>query len=1326
MADTELPDITFQINDLPYDDKTREKLYYAFYEKDPYNALSGIQGVSAKVKQSLFDIRRKIYKGEAYDLEEIVNSAKATKTPAVESVKGLGERELKPEELSKEAAQLRKEATQRRAMEEAATVPKPSEPKKTSATPFEKKKEEELDFFGRPKEKPGPKLVPSIPRFEPTEEKKTAPPPTAKPVVEKKESTAPVPELTGVPSVATVKPPVEEVYAPSLAKDLFNATVRGIVPGFFNIPRILSRVPGGFREDIEALRTVPSDIQRNEGFIGQEARAKEDALNRKKTAQLIAKAEEKVLPEAPVSGVAKFTESTASTAPYIVAGAVGGPYATRAMGAAAGAEEALTRADISGKPLTEGQRVAIGTAGAGIGLTEAIPIDRVVGRLIGAGVANKALTDADIVKLLFPKLKDYAKSGAIQFGAEGLQEGFSGLAQDALESIYGGRSTDEIGKDVFEQFTTGGGAGLVVDILSHLAGTRIGRNRLKRMGIDPQAYKEWVESGEADKAKAEAEEIARKAMAPEEAPAAQPEPPPAAETPAPAAPTAPPATAEQPAPVTAETEIEPVEAPPVIAEPPTTATATPPVVTATAEPPAVEVKPTKGVTTAEVKDLSLVNPFTGIESTIQVPSSVAAKYEALTDPQKEAAAGNILSFTSTSPESIENEIQSIKTDLEEVEKNPEAITGLDPYFTSVEDFKSFTNEIVIPYLEYLKVSSPSPEPATAGPVSTTPPPPGLVQQPAPSGETSPAATSVGTKEISVTKTDGTTEKVEIPSALAQKYESLDDNAKGYASETILEAKGLSSSEINQLIRQITVSVEELEANPDPNIFGGDIGQLKSFVNGLIIPFLQYEKTLKTSQEQPLNTAPPPVATPTTPEPPTAPALAAQPAPTTQTAQVAHPKLNDQGQPVIINSPSTPTPDATWTDPATTAVFVPEGNTPTKIGNTELKPWSPPQDGWSNISGVNEKLDNRKPFTPAPGKQAASGVIIVEDDGRIWLISPTNQFGGYDNTLPKGKLDSSLSMQENAIKEAWEETGLKVDIIGIVGDYEKSTSKVRYYLAKRVGGTPKNMGWEAQAVKLATLDDAKNLLNQQVDKDIISDLEKMVSSGKLAEIKDGTPRKLSTYGQEVSAKIGGSNPGGWYQEGGTKWLVKGNKQKVIGSVTPEQSDARASNEVLASKLIQAIDKTGAPDMKLVDLEGKYGGGLGVASKNVPSFKDFDVSNPDHVKAAIKNFATNAWLANYDVLGMGYDNIVITPSGSAMNIDPGGALLFRAQGLPKGASHGVVNGLLDPSAPEFESMQKTTPEQKAVFGKMTPEQLKESAEQLAKITDEKIVKLVNTYE
>jgi ADP-ribose pyrophosphatase YjhB (NUDIX family) len=1185
MAEQQLPDINGYINALPIGVDKQDKLFDAFYSDNPKSALEAIQDVPKEVRQSLLTIRGKIHKGEQYDLNDIVKSYVQTEKPSKAEVPqkseatGLSAREEGEAESRVQSAKAARELALKRWEQSISKIPTPSKSPKVTPSPFARKAEPEVDEFGRPATKPGPRLVPSLPKFGQSGERATEPPPTVKPSVKPTETTE------APPAIQVKRPPVEEVYSPSVARDVFNATVRGVASGLFAIPRVLSRVPGGLREDLEALRPVESDTQRGGGFIGKEAREREDALNRQKTARLIAKTEQEALPEAPLSAPGKLAEAVGSTAPYIVAGMVGGKPASAALGAAAGAEEALTRADISGKPLTEGQRKAIGTAGAGIGLTEAIPIERIVSKLKGAGVAGKSLAESDIVKLLFPKLGDFLKSGATQAGTEAFQEGLSGLAQDALESMYGGRPISEIGSDVLEQAATGGGAGLVIDMLSTIVGSRAGRRKLKSIGVDPKAFKDWVESGGADKAKAEAQEYARKALTPAaqlEAPAQEvsPEPPPVV---------------PEPPPVVDKAKV---------VKPPKVSTEPPPVVTATAEPPIVEVKTVEETTEPKVKDLEITDPFSGTTETIQVPSSIADKYETLTDLQKEAAAGNFLSIALISPDVISNEtnqidvisneIKSIKDNLAAFEQDPESITGLEPYFDSLEDYKSFVNEITIPYLEYVKSAKAASEPLVQPSVTqptTTPPPP--------------AATAI---------------------------------------------------------------------EPEPQV---------------------------------ITTAPP------------------QPAAPTVAAQIAHPKLNNQGQPVIINTPSTPTPDTTWTDPGTTAVFVPYGDAPDSIGGTKIEPWSPPQEGWSKVSGVNERLDTRKPFTPSPSKQSASGVIVVEDDGRVWLISPTNQFGGYDNTFPKGKLDPGLTMQENAIKEAWEETGLKVDIIGVVGDYEKSTSKVRYYLAKRTGGTPKNMGWEAQAVKLATLDDAKSLLNQQIDKDIISDLEKMISSGKLAEIKDGTPRKLSTYGQEVAPKTGGSNPGGWYKDGSTEWLVKGNSKKVSGAVTPEQSDNRAANEVLASKLIRSVFKVGAPEMKLIDLEGKYGGGLGVASKKVPSLYYFNPNNSEYLKAAQKAFAIHAWLANYDVLGMGYDNLSVNQNYEAVNIDPGGALLFRAQGLPKGASHGVVNGLLDPSAPEFESMRTTTPEQKAVFGKMTASQLKDSAKSLESITDEKIKKLVNTY-
>jgi ADP-ribose pyrophosphatase YjhB (NUDIX family) len=556
----------------------------------------------------------------------------------------------------------------------------------------------------------------------------------------------------------------------------------------------------------------------------------------------------------------------------------------------------------------------------------------------------------------------------------------------------------------------------------------------------------------------------------------------------------------------------------------------------------------------------------------------------------------------------------------------------------------------------------------------------------------------------------------------------------------------------------------------------------------------------------------------------------------------HPKTDDHGKAVSIDYPSKPSHSSSWGNAKQSAVFVPGGEAPKSLHGVPMKPWSPPEKGWASVTGTNPKIDIDFPFDPHPTKKTGAGVLIVEPDGRLWLTRPTNAFGGYQNTYPKGTAEGGLTLQQNAIKEAWEETGLKVKITGVLGDYDRDTSRARFYIAVREGGTPRDMGWESQAMTLATIKDARTLLNRSHDRDILADLEELFSiskrnpgskgghwqnqprwpggsalggqwktmgadgitlppvvaggvegkypqyqkkivavhaaaqqgdkakiqavadkeakyatafasgdknsghmkwhasvhqyalqvlhdldagtkAGATADRVSGPPKLSEAFGAVVGNKPGGSNPGAMHADkSGEKWLIKGNKQLQIGSVSQAVSNDRARNEVLASKLMIAAG-VGAPEMKLVDLEGKYGGGVGVASKWMPG-SSFNPNLEQHIGAARSDFAVHAWLANYDVLGMVFDNTTVHV-GKAQNIDPGGALLFRAQGLPKGASHGVVGGLLDKNAPEFESMRQTTAEQKHVYGGMTQSDLYASAEKLKAISDDTIRDLVKTY-
>lgn len=192
----------------------------------------------------------------------------------------------------------------------------------------------------------------------------------------------------------------------------------------------------------------------------------------------------------------------------------------------------------------------------------------------------------------------------------------------------------------------------------------------------------------------------------------------------------------------------------------------------------------------------------------------------------------------------------------------------------------------------------------------------------------------------------------------------------------------------------------------------------------------------------------------------------------------HPRLGEDGKPVIVKRPSTASAPSTWHNPDAVATFIPDGDSPMSLNGIPMTAWRDhprTTEGWDYSDGINDDLDE-PPFDLPAGLKAASGVVIEEADGRVWLIAPTNQFGGYNASLPKGTAEDELSLQGNALKEAFEETGLKVEITGFLGDYERTTSKARIYTAKRVGGSPTQAGWETQATHLVP----KGLLYQYLN------------------------------------------------------------------------------------------------------------------------------------------------------------------------------------------------------------------------------------------------------
>ena len=182
--------------------------------------------------------------------------------------------------------------------------------------------------------------------------------------------------------------------------------------------------------------------------------------------------------------------------------------------------------------------------------------------------------------------------------------------------------------------------------------------------------------------------------------------------------------------------------------------------------------------------------------------------------------------------------------------------------------------------------------------------------------------------------------------------------------------------------------------------------------------------------------------------------------------------------------------------------------------------------------------------------------------------------------------------------------------------------------------------------------------------------------------------------------GGSNPGGRFKDAdGVEWYCK----------FPQSEDI-AKSEVLAANLYALAGVTGQ-DAKLISKGGK----LGIASRWVDVKKASSPAALSAVDGVKSGFAVDAWLGNWDVVGLGLDNLQIGADGKAVRVDAGGSLEYRAQGGKKAFGNVVT---------EIESLRdpKMNPQAAAVFGDMTTADITASVKKVVAIADDDIYDMV----
>lgn len=211
----------------------------------------------------------------------------------------------------------------------------------------------------------------------------------------------------------------------------------------------------------------------------------------------------------------------------------------------------------------------------------------------------------------------------------------------------------------------------------------------------------------------------------------------------------------------------------------------------------------------------------------------------------------------------------------------------------------------------------------------------------------------------------------------------------------------------------------------------------------------------------------------------------------------HPAL-PEGE-FAIHMPTTPSPPSLWPRTDISLVFVPGAPAPAMLNGIPMRSATPPADRQAWLAHYIEDIavDVPYPLGFASNGRPTAGVVIFEGwpVPRMWLVVPTNQYGGRV-TLPQGGADEGEPIPVAGLREFFEETGLFARLRGVVGDFgleydptprelRASTSNdTRFLWGDRTGGTVRDAGWETQALILATYHDALRLLERARDRAVV--------------------------------------------------------------------------------------------------------------------------------------------------------------------------------------------------------------------------------------------------
>lgn len=127
--------------------------------------------------------------------------------------------------------------------------------------------------------------------------------------------------------------------------------------------------------------------------------------------------------------------------------------------------------------------------------------------------------------------------------------------------------------------------------------------------------------------------------------------------------------------------------------------------------------------------------------------------------------------------------------------------------------------------------------------------------------------------------------------------------------------------------------------------------------------------------------------------------------------------------------------------------------------------------------------NRSGRLPVRDAVAAGGVVMRERDGRLEVAIAGRESDGTW-VFPKGTPDGSESVEQTALREVAEETGLEVRILAPLDTTQywfasrgvRFHKRVHFFLMEAIGGDTARHDREYDVVRWAPVDEARSLLS----------------------------------------------------------------------------------------------------------------------------------------------------------------------------------------------------------------------------------------------------------